>query len=60
MKKLATWICTLLLLVGCTQKEEKTTFQNSGNPLIKNKFTADPAPLVHKGILYLYVGHDEY
>ncbi|MDD2725897.1 MAG: family 43 glycosylhydrolase [Proteiniphilum sp.] len=60
MKKLALWICTLLLLVGCTQKEEKTTFQNSGNPLIKNKFTADPAPLVHEGTLYLYVGHDEY
>ena len=31
-----------------------------GNPLIKDKFTADPAPMVHNGRLYLYVGHDEY
>ena len=28
------------------------------NPIIKNIFTADPAPLVHKGTLYLYTGHD--
>ncbi|MDR0962556.1 MAG: glycoside hydrolase family 43 protein, partial [Mediterranea sp.] len=35
-------------------------FSNTGNPLIKDKFTADPAPLVYDGTLYLYVGHDEY
>lgn len=29
------------------------------NPIIRNKFTADPAPLVHDGRLWLYVGHDE-
>lgn len=29
------------------------------NPLIRDKFTADPAPLVVKDRLYLYVGHDE-
>lgn len=52
--------CTLLIFAGCSQKEEQKTFQNSGNPLIKDKFTADPAPLVHEGTLYLYVGHDEY
>lgn len=28
------------------------------NPIIKNIFTADPAPIVHKGTLYLYTGHD--
>lgn len=28
------------------------------NPIIKDIFTADPAPLVHNGILYLYTGHD--
>ncbi|PBJ15929.1 glycoside hydrolase family 43 protein [Flavobacterium sp. ACN6] len=28
------------------------------NPIIKDIFTADPAPLVYKGILYLYTGHD--
>lgn len=36
------------------------TFVYEGNPLIRDKFTADPAPMVHDGRLYLYVGHDEY
>lgn len=69
MKKKSTiylLVCSIALLWGCTQKEKQqediqlTTFQNTGNPLIKNKFTADPAPLVHDGTLYLYVGHDEF
>lgn len=30
----------------------------SQNPIIKDIYTADPAPLVHNGILYLYTGHD--
>lgn len=29
------------------------------NPIITDRFTADPAALVHDGRLYLYVGHDE-
>ena len=29
------------------------------NPLIRDKFTADPAPLVVGDRLYLYVGHDQ-
>jgi hypothetical protein len=29
------------------------------NPIIQTKFTADPAPLVHDGTLYLYTSHDE-
>jgi arabinoxylan arabinofuranohydrolase len=28
------------------------------NPIIRDKFTADPAPLVVGDVLYLYVGHD--
>lgn len=35
-------------------------FEFSCNPLIRDKFTADPAPMVYKDTLYLYVGHDEY
>jgi len=30
-----------------------------GNPIIKDKFTADPAAMVHKDSVYLYTGHDE-
>ena len=31
----------------------------NGNPIIKNKFTADPAALVYKNKMYIYAGHDE-
>ena len=31
----------------------------AGNPVIKDKYTADPAALVHNGTVYLYTGHDE-
>jgi len=35
------------------------SFQAKGNPIIKHKYTADPATLVHDGTVYLYAGHDE-
>lgn len=61
MKKIA-FLAILLsaTLMICAQKSKLPTFRNTGNPLVKDKFTADPAPLVHDGTLYLYVGHDEY
>jgi beta-xylosidase len=31
----------------------------AGNPIITDVFTADPAPLVHRDTVYLYVGQDE-
>jgi len=31
----------------------------AGNPVITNKYTADPAPMVYKDKVYLYTGHDE-
>lgn len=43
-----------------TSADSLKTFVYEGNPLIRDKFTADPAPMVHNGRLYLYVGHDEY
>lgn len=61
MKKIV-FVGCMLLLAACNtipQKEVKT-FVAEGNPLITDKFTADPAPMVHEGTLYLYVGHDEF
>jgi len=29
------------------------------NPIIQTIYTADPAPVVHDGVCYLYVDHDE-
>lgn len=36
-----------------------TTFTATGNPIIRHKYTADPAALVYKEKVYLYTGHDE-
>ena len=32
---------------------------NAENPIIQTNFTADPAPLVYNGMVYLYTSHDE-
>lgn len=34
------------------------SFRSNGNPIIKYKYTADPAALVYKDKVYLYTGHD--
>lgn len=31
----------------------------SGNPVIRHKYTADPAAIEYKGTVYMYTGHDE-
>ncbi|WP_345222348.1 glycoside hydrolase family 43 protein [Hymenobacter koreensis] len=31
----------------------------AGNPIVRDKYTADPAALVHNGTVYIYAGHDE-
>ncbi len=49
-----------LTLAGCASRETGKTFEMTGNPMITDKWTADPAPMVHDGTLYLYVGHDEW
>lgn len=34
-------------------------YGQTGNPIIKDKFTTDPAAIVYKDSVYLYTGHDE-
>jgi beta-xylosidase len=36
-----------------------TSFTATGNPVIRHKFTADPAAMVYKDKVYLYTGHDQ-
>lgn len=49
-----------LLLSACdSDKSGLATFVNEGNPLVRSCYTADPAPVVFDGTLYLYTGHDE-
>lgn len=35
-----------------------TTFQSTGNPVFRHKYTADPAALVYKDRMYIYAGRD--
>ncbi len=60
MKKTMILGCTLLLACYASAQQTGKTFVPTGNPIITDKFTADPAPMVSNGTLYLYVGHDEY
>jgi beta-xylosidase len=39
--------------------EKNTTATVTNNPIIKDKYTGDPAALVYKDKVYLYAGHDE-
>jgi beta-xylosidase len=45
-------------LFGVAQAQD-TVFHTNGNPIIRHKFTADPAAMVYKGKVYLYTGVDE-
>lgn len=36
-----------------------TLIHETGNPIIRHLYTADPAATVYKGKVYLYTGHDE-
>lgn len=51
-------VAVSLLLLTKLQAQGDTSFVATGNPVIKYKFTADPAALVHKDKVYIYTGHD--
>ena len=56
IKYVAVAACMLGLIKLHAQKD--TSFVATGNPIIKHKFTADPAALVYKDKVYIYTGHD--
>lgn len=41
-----------------TSKDGTFRFKSEGNPIIKHKFTADPAAFVENDTLWLFTGHD--
>ncbi|MDG4758085.1 family 43 glycosylhydrolase [Micromonospora sp. WMMD710] len=43
-------VCVLALVPGTARAD---------NPIVQHIYTADPAPLVYNGRVYLYTGHDE-
>ncbi len=60
MKRLLLVPMLVLLMLGCKQAATEKTFVFEGNPLVRDCYTADPAPMVSSdGRLYVYCGHDE-
>ena len=50
----------IMAAVSCASGNREKTFVYEGNPLVRDKYTADPAPMVGSdGRLYVYCGHDE-
>lgn len=56
MKKLFQSVCLAVILCGLLFS---TTIYAQNRAVVQTKFTADPAPLVHNGTVYLYTSHDE-
>jgi beta-xylosidase len=52
-------LISTLLLAGSAALGQSAAPAPAGNPIIKNKYTADPSAMVQKGTVYLYTGHDE-
>ncbi len=44
---------------SCSQIIKPTDPTREGNPVITEKYTADPAAFVYNDTVYMYVGHDE-
>ncbi len=49
------WIMSVLCLMTLLPAAPAS----ADNPIVQTIYTADPAPLVHNGRVYLYTGHDE-
>jgi len=57
MKKLSILLAGILIS-QFVKANATDTLPKPGNPIITNKFTADPAALVWKDTVFLYTGHD--
>lgn len=52
-------VCRLLLITALGFGAIPAHEAWGSQPIVQTYFTADPAPLVHDGVVYLYTGHDE-
>lgn len=57
MKKLISMLSAAALTLSAVPMIAPMT-SVADNPLAQNVYTADPAPMVHDGTLYLYTSHD--
>lgn len=54
MKKFLSAILVSILIMGTI-----TPVVHADNPIVQTIYTADVAPIVHDGVVYIYAGHDE-
>jgi arabinoxylan arabinofuranohydrolase len=57
-RRILAWILPLLCLSALIPTLGPTPAR-ADNPIVQTIYTADPAPLVYNGRVYLYTGHDE-
>jgi len=50
LASMTSMLCIAVLMPGAAKAD---------NPIVRHIYTADPAPLVYNGRVYLYTGHDE-
>ncbi len=58
LRRAVAWVVGLMLALAVPAVVQPTAAR-ADNPIVQTIFTADPAPLVHNGRVYLYTGHDE-
>ncbi|XEU95988.1 hypothetical protein FSHL1_001273 [Fusarium sambucinum] len=58
MVKVNTWAITKGLLF-LSSLLSTSSVANADNPIVQTVYTADPAPIVHNGRVYLFTSHDE-
>lgn len=54
MRRHLAWLVAALCLLALSPASA-----SADNPIVQHIYTADPAPLVYNGRVYLYTGHDE-
>ena len=56
---LRSWLSLLCMVVMLAIMAAAPPVSRADNPVVQTIYTADPAPLVYNGRVYLYTGHDE-
>ena len=58
MKRIPLIFLVTIFYNATAQTTKDTSFIATGNPVIRYKYSADPAAMVYKNTVYLYTGHD--
>ncbi|NJQ00323.1 glycoside hydrolase family 43 protein [Streptomyces zingiberis] len=59
LRRTLAWVLGLMLAFALVPAAVQPSQARADNPIVQHVYTADPAPLVHDGRVYLYTGHDE-